>query len=650
MAAIIDKQGNVSFFGKLSWGNFLDWLITLCLGSIIGLTTVHLGGVRPDTQVALLPLYLVLIWLHGISLLINSAGSRRLSRVPFWFLPFLVWVFVSVVYVSPVPWLGWQEFIYGLQAFIVLWVLCNNVQTRAHLWVLLLMAGSPLLFAIFNGFYQFYQNPGSMMGAFTDFRLALPEQFLGRATGVFADPYTQAAFLLILLPMILSVAAARRLPIILRVLCLYIALMMAVVVAFTQVLWAGLIVIFMVGVVPWFCYRRLKRRVVVSIIGAGFTATTLALVVWSHPVFEKGFQRALAEGGESGRIVLWQEALAMAADHPIRGVGAGAYSTTFEQSARVSLAKSPESPHNDYLLILSQYGAVGCLLLGFPVLYLVACSCAVWRREPFGIKLAEKGGVMMPPRRFFLTLGLTGILSLALCLGMTFVFYVPALLLSSVLLLSILIKSSFPKQESPGRFWLVRWGYFLLAISGGILFYGFAHDKLQSRSLELRATQELDHLIEMRVHLSGRGELLDAVITRYELALVADPENADAWLGLSAALCQRYFRSPVDFEPHGMRAVSSARRATELSPNYWRGWAQLGVAYAYNAELGEAETALLRALEMAPNSSLAHYYYAAFIGGDVERRDEALGYAEQALKINPDNAAARRLEQKLRIL
>ncbi|NBB78635.1 MAG: hypothetical protein GVY36_04220 [Verrucomicrobia bacterium] len=650
MSTNIDKHGNIGFFGKFTWGNFFDWLVTLCLGAIISMTALHLGGVRPDTLVALLPLYTALLCLHGLWLLLESENRRRLNYAPLWFLPALVWLLVNVLLVTPVPWLGWYEFIYALQAFIILWVLCNNVGSKAHLWVLLVICVSPVLFAGFNGFYQFFQNPATMVGAITDFPLVLPAQYLGRATGIFADPFTLAAFLLVLLPPLMIAAGARRLPKILRVFCFYNALMVMAVITFTQVYWAGLIMVVLVGTVPWFCYRKLKQRLLISFLGAGATALVLTLAVSFHPLFEKGLQRALAEDGEGVRIVLWKEALAMAAEHPVHGVGAGAYRLAFEQSPRVSLAKSPNSPHNDYLLVLSQLGIVGCVLLAAPALFIFVRSFRVLRGEPFGVKLQDKEGTIMPPKRFFLSIGLSGSLALALCMGTTFVFYVPAILLYGVLLLSILIKTSFSKKTMTGRSWPVRLAFCTLAVCSGFSFYVFAYDKLHSQSLELRATQELDHLVEMRVHLSGDVGLLDAVILRYEDALIADPNNVDALLGLSSALCQRYFRSPADFRVYGNRAVATARRAIELSPNNWRGWAQLGVAHAYNAQPGEAEDALLRALDLAPNSSQANYYYAAFIGVDASRRKEALSYVERALKINPKNSVARQLEQKLRIL
>lgn len=650
MSTIIDTQRKLNVFGKLSWGKSLDWLVTLCLGSIIVVTALHLGGVRPDTQVVLLPLHVFLLILHGLWLFLDRRNSRRLSIAPLWFLPVLVWMFISVLYVTPVPWLGWHELIYALQAFIVFWVLCNNVETRAHFWGLLVISFSPVLVAVFNGFYQYFQDPERIMGAFNDFPIVLPAQYLGRATGIFADPYTLAAFLLIFLPTLLVAAAARRLPKVLRVLCFYIALMVMAGIMFTQVYWAGFIMVLLVGVVPWFCYRRLKQKLLFSVLGVVVTSAALTLVVSFHPLFERGLGRALTQDGESVRFVLWQEALAMTAEHPILGVGAGAFSVAFEQSPRVSLAKSPESPHNDFLLVLSQLGVTGLILLGIPVFYILVVSWRVWSREPFGVRLRDQEGAIMPPKRFILALGLAGSLGFALCMTTTFLFYVPAMLLYGALLLSILVKTSFPKKLSFARGWPIRLTCLALVSIGSALFYNLAYHKLKSHSLELRATQQLDHLVEMQVHLSGSAKLMDDVMLRYEDALSSDPKNVDAWLGLSSALCQLYFRSPVDFEKHGSRAVSSARRATELSPAYWWGWAQLGVAHAYNGELDEAEATLLKALELAPNSSQAHYYYGAFIGADLARREEALDYIERALEINPENGVARRLEQKLQIL
>jgi O-antigen ligase len=650
MASIVDKHGNIAFYGRLSWGNLVDWLITFCLGLIIFLTTVSLGGVRPDTQLALLPLFAVLLTLHGIWLAVDDASPKRLSHIPLWFVPALLWMLCSVHWFSPVPWRGWYEMIYALQAFIILWVLSNNVRTRAHLWSLIIMSFAPAPLALFNGFYQFFQEPESILGAMTDYGLELNSDYLGQATGAFADPNSFAAFLLILLPSLLIMGIVARLPKITRLLALYIALMFFLGIALTQSYWASAVVVMLLAIVPWFCFRRFKVCLLYSCLGVSVAALIFTAMAIFHPLFEKGLERAQSEEGEGVRLVLWREALNFAAENPITGVGAGAYRFAFEQSPRVSLADNPETPHNDYLLVLSQLGLLGVALFGIPSSYVFFRAFRRWYKEPFAVKLKNRRGTIMPPQRFFLSLGLAGVISFALCMAASFVFYIPSLTFYGVLVFAILIKTSFNRQITLPLHWVLRLEYFLLATCVGWSFYVLSSTKLEAHALELRARQQLGHVVDMRVHVSGNAKLLDEILILYEDAVIADSQNVDAWLGRSASLCQLYFRSPGEFEHLAKKAVVSAERAVEISPLYWKTWAQLGVARSFYGEADLAEEALLKALELAPNNSNAHYYYAAYLSLDEEQRGQALISVRVALDINPRNTAARRLQQKLLIL
>ncbi|MDQ8193573.1 O-antigen ligase family protein [Coraliomargarita sp. SDUM461004] len=650
MATIIDKSGHIAFFGHVSWGNLVDWMVTLCLGLIISLTTLALGGVRPDTHLVLLPLFVLLLCLHGLWLALDQESPKRLSQVPLWFVPGLLWMLASVLWWSPVPWRGWTELLYALEAFILLWVLANNVRTRAHLWLLIIMSLSPATLAVFNGFYQFFQRPEQMLGALTGYPLALSEVFLGRATGSFADPNSFAAFLLMLLPSLLVAAAVTRLPKILRLLCFYIALMVCVGIALTQSYWAVAVGVVLLSVVPWFCFRRVKRRILFSLSGVLLALLFLLAMVVLHPLFKKGLQHALSDQGEGVRLVLWQEAWAMIQENPIFGVGAGAYRSSFEQSPRVALAELPLTPHNDYLLFLSQLGVVGFLCWAIPCSIVFVIAWRAWRREAFAVKLRDSDAMIMPPQRFFLSLGLCGSIACALSMLSTFVCYVPALIFYGVLAFSILLKTSFKRSLVLPEHWVHRVAYLLLVSCVGGSFYVLASNKLQSQALELRALEELEHVVDMRLHMSGDSTWLNQVIRRYEDALVLDQTNGDAWIGLSAAICQLYFKSPAKFDQVGARAVSCAQRAIELSPDYWKPWAQLGVAHSFHGDLELAEEALRHALSLAPNNSNAHYYYAAFLSGGKDRLDEALASVQIALEINPHNVAARRLQQKLLIL
>lgn len=650
MPSLIDKSGKIAYFGQVSWGNFVDWLVTFCLGGIIALSTLLLGGVRPDSHVLLLPLFACLIVLHGLWLAVEKEQPKRLSQVPVFFIPFVAWIWLSVTWVSPTAWRGWYELIYALEAVIFLWVLVNNVRTRAHLWVLITIALSPAAYAIFIGFYQFFQEPSKIANAYAKYGLKLSPEFLGQATGSFADPNSFAAFLLILLPALLIAGLVPRLPVILRVLCLYIGVMFVVSIFFTQLFWPQIMLLIVSLTLPWVCFLLPSRRVWGSLLGALLVTIAVLLQMVFSPQFKTRAALAMTEEGEAVRQVLWQEALDITLNAPVLGVGGGSFSAEFEQSARRSLEKLPMTPHNDYLLILSEYGMLGGVLFLLPSLLVVWCAIQHWRAEPDRVRLKDAKGAIMPPTKFFLSVGLASVLSFALCLFSSFVFYTPALTLYGVLFFSILVKSTFRRRlRIPHGGWM-RLGYFCLGLVLAVEFYSISASRIQAQALELHAQQRLDQVVQLGVHLSGNTDLLDEVIELYEAATLLDPDNADVWIGLSAANCQLFYRTPANYEQIGMLASDYAERAIELSETYWMGWAQLGIAQSLGGNETEAEAALTRALQLAPNNSNAHYYWAAYVSHFDDRRVEAITSVQRALEINPNHAAARKLQQKLRIL
>lgn len=643
-----DNTRSIGYFGKLSWANFLDWLVTFCLGGILALTALQLGGVRPETQLMLQPLYIFLMVLHGLSMAASPRESRRLNPVPFFLVPFLIWAFASILFWTPTPWRGSYELSYFFSVFLFGWVAVNSVRTRAHLWVLIIFSIIPVGQAIFIGYYQFFQSPTHIVDVWLSYPIELSAEYLGQATGLFADPDSFAAFLLILLPGFIIGAFVPRLPVILRVLSFYVALTLVVGVALTQTYWAAGSVLVMMAVVPWFCFEKKRRRYLFSFLGAGSALVVFLLMYAFSPLFERGLANALSPEGEGIRLVFWKEALNVLAQSPITGSGAGSFSLMMEKSPELSLSRLPLTPHNDFLLILSGYGLIGGCLFFLPLGYTFYCAWRQWAKESFKVKSVN--GQIMPSQKFFLSLAICAVVSLVLCAAVHSLIYIPALLLYGVLMFAILIKLSFrrtitlPNSRFSGPL------YFL--ICGVVGFSFWAHSSLvtESKGLELQARQRLEGLVERGIAVSGNFELVDQVIELYEDALIADSGNADAWIGLSMAVCQLHYRDPADFESIGARAAKAAGRAYEICPEYWLASAQLGVAYALSGEIEAARAAFLRAVEIAPNMSNAHYYYAAFLGGDTSMREKAVKQVRRALEIDPNNEAARRLEQKLLIL
>lgn len=648
MPTLINNVRSIDYFGELTWANLLDWLATLCLGSILALTAIQLGGVRPETLLELQPLYILLMALHGLSFAVTRKEIRKLNFVPLLFIPFLAWAAASVLFWTPTPWRGSYELSYFFTAALFGWVAVNNVRTRAHLWTLVFIAMLPVGKAIFIGYYQFFQDPSLMANISIGYPIELSAQYRGQATGIFADPGSFAAFLLILLPCFTIAAFVPRLPTILRVLSLYVALIMVVGITLTQTYWSAAIVVVMMALVPWFCFEKFGRRFLFSFLGVASAFAVFLLMYLFNPLFERGLARALTPEGEGIRQVLWGETLSRFTQSPAFGSGAGSYSLMVESSPNLTLAELPQTPHSDYLLILSEYGLVGASLLFLPLAYLFFNGLRLWSGEPF--KLKGRTGNVMPSQKYLLSLAISGGIAFLLCGALHFIIYIPALLLYGVLIVAIMVKLSSRRTVPLPGFRFAGMLYFLICSTIGALFWSHASLITESHGLELQAKQRLENLVERGIGVSGNVKLIDRVIVKYEDALIADPGNADAWIGLSMALCQLHYRAPSDFARTGARAVKAANKAYGICPEYWLASAQLGVAYALSGRIEEARKALKRAVELAPNSSNAHYYYAAFLGGEASMREEAIKEVRRALNIDPDNLAARRLEQKLLIL
>lgn len=651
MPSLIDKSGNLAYFGRLSWGNLFDWLITLCLSLILILATTALGGVRPEAHAFLLPCFVVLLVLHGIWYAVEDEVPTRLNQMPLLFLPFVAFAGFSAAFLSPVGWRGGHLLIYLLQAFIFLWVFANNARTRAHVWVLLIAATVPLGYGILIGFYQFFQNPDKIANGLTDYPVVLTAEYLGRATGTFADPYSFALLLLLFLPVFLFVGSVPRLTGIVRVMCHYIALMLLIGVVLTQVFWAYVLLALIFLWVPWFVQKPITKRLGYGLGAALALVLTFLALFLLNPVIQQRGLEALGSTSEGVRRVLWPEALAASMEHPFVGQGGGSFAWSLEQSSRLGLERVATSPLNDGLLLLSEFGLLGVLLVTVPIAIILVRGYRRWQEEPFRVRLVLlKKKRVMPPQRFFLSIGLLGSLTLIAGALLHGVLFVPGLLLCGMLFFGLLVKTGFNRRLSlPDQLW-VRLVFMVGMVLLAAGFYTQASPRLAAQAIELQARQDFEELIRLRVHLSGNAELLDAVIARYQEGVELDPRNADLWIGLSAAHGQLFFRNPSLAHAIGQQSLDYAQRAAELSPDYWQVWSQVGVAHALMGEDAQAEEAFLRSVELAPNSSNAHYYWAAFASHFPEKLDAAKLSAERALEINPNNAAAQRLYQKLQIL
>ena len=173
---------------------------------------------------------------------------------------------------------------------------------------------------------------------------------------------------------------------------------------------------------------------------------------------------------------------------------------------------------------------------------------------------------------------------------------------------------------------------------------------LEAQAHEAIAAERLNQIVAQKVYISGDMALLDSTFSEFNWATMLCPGHVDAWIGLSAAQSLKVYQRPEEASQIGLIAKEYALNAITLSHDYWRGWSQLGAAYALCGDHFNAEIAFEKALELAPNISNTFFSYSLFLSHFPKRRAEAIRAVRRSLEINPHNQKARRLRQKLLLL
>jgi tetratricopeptide (TPR) repeat protein len=130
----------------------------------------------------------------------------------------------------------------------------------------------------------------------------------------------------------------------------------------------------------------------------------------------------------------------------------------------------------------------------------------------------------------------------------------------------------------------------------------------------------------------------DAALAEYFRALEFDPNTADVILRIAAI---QLARNQPD------QALSRLDQVVELAPKNGDARELRGLAHEKLRHLPEAIADLRAAAVLLPNRADVYYHLALALEADNQRTD-ARRAAEQALRLAPDNAAARGLTERLR--
>ncbi|NCG08006.1 MAG: hypothetical protein GWO81_00280 [Verrucomicrobia bacterium] len=644
-----NKPLELTFFGELTLGNLFDWMVTGLLCVILLVMGLSLGGCHVEAQVYYLPLFALLLIFHGLYLVYADKSMIRLSAAPFLLVPFFVWALVSVVFITPKPLNGWQEFIFALEAFIFFWVATNNLKKRVQFSSLLVCGTFPVIAALIISYYQFFQKPFFALSFLQDAQMALHPDVVGRATGIFADPESFGMLILMVLPWAFVVTAVPRLPVILRILGFYVLVALFIGLVLSQTLWTLLVALVGCATAVIFCYETRKSRWIVSLLVITGAILIMAFLIISYNNIGETLSRAASVTGEGARLAIWEQTIGIILNHPIFGSGAGSFTQAYEQASAYGLYSAPLSPSSDLLLLITEYGLVGLILLMVPAFIYVSRAFERWTNEPSRVRLQFVKKKVMPMQRFYLSIALGAIFACFECFILGRVWATPLLLLYNAIFFAIMVKSTRGSFIEINNNTFTKAVCLVTACMGSLFMVFFFSPKMKSAGMTLDAWQVLDQNLRLDRKSALKMELYDSLAEDFNKALALYPLNDDALLGSCLTQLQKYDLKPSEYLEIGEAVAGYAQNVIDLNVSNWRGWAYLALAESMRGNSVKAEAAFREALVRAPYNSNVNYYYAAFLAQMPNRYDAAIDAVNLALDINPANKAAYRLKQKLLI-
>jgi O-antigen ligase/cytochrome c-type biogenesis protein CcmH/NrfG len=594
-------------------------------------TTLCLGGYRPETMPVTVTLnaVAVLVWL-GL-----AAWRRRglqLHAAALATLPFLLYAAVNVGWVTPVRWLGWQDWLGWAQMAAVFWVVLHGIRgtrMREILWWGLAALG---VVAAGMAVYQHFADPRwLMMGR------VQAVQFVGRSSGPFGIPNSLAAFLNLLLPPLVALALQRRAGAMQRILCGYLAAVLAAGILLTVSRGAWLSLGAALVVWPLLVGRSPLRRLLGSAAVAAVLVAVVGAVYLRAPEVKQRVDQLARTRIELSRTVMWRAGWQLFLDRPVWGTGAGSYAVMFERHRPQFFWDNPQWAHNDYLNTLSDYGALG-FLLSFGVM-----AAFGWhglrhlaRREGGAAEGPADGGRMRALR----VGAAIGLLAFALQLFVDFNLKIPALAEAAAILLALALPSGAadglrifrPSLHLPG---IVPAG---LAVLVAALVPAWILPLYRAESARYNAREQLDRAMQHPPAGADGARLLQDVRKQLTHATQLDPCNAQAWADLADALIQLARAEPARAAGDWREAEAAATRALDLTPAVADFWLRRGLAFDGQGRWRDAWADFTEALALAPHRADIWYYYAYHLSlRDLESARSALA---TCLRLDPWNGPA----------
>jgi O-antigen ligase len=608
----------------------------LLLAANLVWTTLCLGGYRPETMVITSALTGVLLLVHLIGRLV--AGSPfRLHPAGWLFIPFLAYAAANVIWLTPVPWLGWHDWLWWAQMTAVFWVVVNWSEVTKPARVLAVTLALLGFATVVLAAYQVFVQPDWLM-----LGRQQADQFIGRASGSFGIPNSLAALLLLLLPPTVALTLRPGATAVQRVGFGYLAatFLFGLVLTASRGAWIALALI-LLGWPLLVARRSLAWRAS----RFGLAVTVLAVMgvaaYFAMPTLRTRFEVMAQEAGERTRPIMWRGAWQLFREQPVWGSGAGSYNVAFEKHRPAHFQLDSQWAHNDYLNTLSDYGAVGFGLFFGACGWLVIAGIRRARAQPR--PLSGDALLECPYLRQGVALGLG---AFGLQLFVDFHLKIPALAMALAIVSGLLVRICWSPSPASASRSLPRAavpGLAVLAIAAGLIHWVVPH--YRADALRYSARQAMDKLVDREIR--EHRDTMDSVRTAMAKAVAIDPTNAQAWSDLAYATSLRAHLESGLTRQLGREAEQQADRALDLSRIVPEFWLRRAVALDMQDRWLEAGDSCIKALNLAPSHALVWYYYSYHLSLNPAGDPQARAAVEISLRLDPSNGPAQLLRQQL---
>ncbi len=612
-----------------------EWLQTALLLVNLGWTTLCLGGFRPETMVITSVLNGLLLAVHLADRALAGEGRVwRTHPAGWWLLPFLIYAAVNVLRVTPVPWLGWRDWLGWAQMILVFWVVLNGIRSTSTRTAL--FGGLVLLALVAVGLacYQRFVKPDWLMMGRTQ-----ANQFIGRASGSFGIPNSLAALLLLLIPPLAILALRQGKGAVWRLLAALVTLTLVFGLILTISRGAYLALALVLAAWPAFAAAGpWWRRVGLAALAGLAVIVALGSLYLVVPKVHERILQMKADAGERTRPIMWRGAWLIFRDHPAWGGGAGSYNVLFEKYRPEGYQDEPLWPHDDYLNTLSDYGAVGF------VLFFGVGAGVAWRgwrgRAPRARDWLDEpamAGAMV-----------AGLAAFGLQLLLEFHFKIPALAMAFAVITALLVQRAWLMDDAVPVAWSMAKGAALLAALGVLLAVGFwVFPYYRGEALRYAARQSINRLATTDPAPAVERATLEGARADLNRAVQWAPANAQAWADLSYATSLWAHMEPAQSMELGRKAEETAGRALALSEVVPEFWLRRGVALDMQGRRFEAGEDFVQALALAPANAHVWFYEAYHLGLNPSDMAMALAATDFCLRLDPGNREAQSLRQRL---